>query len=286
MRIRRMLRHLTLSLTLAATAHAVTFHVAPDGESLVAARDAIRKLKAQGPLREAVRVEIADGVYPITGALVFEPQDGGTAEFPITYAASPGARPLISGGRKIAGFTVGADGVWTAHVDPAWKFEALWVNGERATRARTPNAGYFEATGAPAAALDGVKLNGPLGSSAINVAPNVAAEFANLSEDERRDANVIVYHSWQDITPSSRGRGCRCGDAAIHRAGTVEFLHARAVSSAAFRELPRRSRRARRMVPGTRRHSLLSAASGRETGDRGGDRASGRAMAGVARRRG
>jgi hypothetical protein len=44
-------------------------------------------------------------------------------------------------------------------VDPAWWFEALWVNGERAIPARPPNASYFEATGAAAWQLPGMPLN-------------------------------------------------------------------------------------------------------------------------------
>lgn len=207
-----MFRPFALSLALAVTAHAVTFQVAPNGPTLAETRDAIRKMQ---PLKEAARVEVADGLYSIAEPFVLEPQDSGTAEFPITYAAAAGAHPLISGGRKIAGFVAGADGVWTAHVDPAWRFDALWVNGERATRARTPDVGYFEAVSAATVPLPGLKLNSPLASSAINVAPDAAAQFAGLSADEIRDANVIVYHSWQ--TSRHRLAGV---DAA---AGTLQF---------------------------------------------------------------
>ena len=183
----------------AASAHALTFQVAPSGElpSLTAARDAIRARKAQGALAEDVHVVIAEGTYALTEPVVFEPQDGGTAEHPISYGAAPGAHPLFTGGKKIAGFKAGADGVWTVQVDPAWKFEALWVNGERAIRARTPNAGYFEATGSPAAPLPDAPLNGALEQCAINVSPDDAASLAGLSAEELRDTNVIVYHSWQ-----------------------------------------------------------------------------------------
>lgn len=210
-----MIRPFLLSIALATTAHAITFHVAPNGPTISEAREAVRKLKAQGPLTEAVRVEFADGTYPLTGPFVMEPQDSGTSEFPITYAAAPGAHPLISGGKKIAGFVAGAAGIWTVKIDPAWRFEALWVNGERAVRARTPNAGYFDATGVPTAPLPNVKLEGPLASSAINVVPDAAAQFAGLSADELHDANVIVHHSWQ--TSRHRLAGV---DAAV---GTLQF---------------------------------------------------------------
>jgi hypothetical protein len=111
---------------------AVTLHVAPDGNdahtgrlarpndsntdgplaSLSAARDAIRRLKAQGKLKpnEPVEVLVADGEYALGETLVFEPQDGGTAEAPVIYRAADGARPVFSGGRKIKGFENAGNG--------------------------------------------------------------------------------------------------------------------------------------------------------------------------------
>ena len=37
----------------------------------------------------------------LSETLVFEPQDSGTAEAPIVYQAAEGARPILTGGRKI-----------------------------------------------------------------------------------------------------------------------------------------------------------------------------------------
>jgi len=209
---------LIVLFALVTAAQAATFPVRSLDE-LRAARDSIRKLQAAGPLKEAVRVEIADGEYALTEPLVFEPQDSGTAEFPILYTAAGGARPHFTGGRKISGFKAGADGVWTVEIPEAregkWRFEALWVNGARASRARTPNSGYYDATGKAEKAIAGVSLNGPLASSAINIPPDSAKGIAGLSPEEMRDANIIVYHSWQ----TSRHR--LAGVDAIH--GTLQF---------------------------------------------------------------
>jgi len=71
--------------------------------TLTAARDAIRRLKARGGLREPVTVFLAAGTYPLAEPLVLESRDSGTAQCPITYVALPGAKPSISGGRAIAG---------------------------------------------------------------------------------------------------------------------------------------------------------------------------------------
>ena len=115
--------------------------------TLAGARDAVRKLKAQAPLTEPVRIVVADGVYPMNETLVLTPADSGSATCPISYEAAPDAAPRFTGGRPIAGFTRGADGVWTARVPEVaagqWYFEQLWVNGRRAVRARSPNKFYY-----------------------------------------------------------------------------------------------------------------------------------------------
>ena len=145
------------------SAWAETFHVAPGGNdawsgrlqrpnaegtdgplaSLGGARDAVRRLKSQGPLGEAVRVVVADGTYALREPLVLGPEDSGTAETPVVYEAASGARPLLTGGKKITGWKSGPDGTWTAHVPEAAQgkasFEQLYVGGRRATRARSPN---------------------------------------------------------------------------------------------------------------------------------------------------
>ena len=153
------------------TLQAVTFHVAPDGNdvwsgrqarpnahqsdgplaTLTGARNAIRRLKMQGPLAEPVQVMVAAGVYPLRETLVFEPQDSGTATTPIAYRAADGARPVLSGGRAITGFQRGEGALWVADIPDAvggkWQFRQLFVNGRRARRARTPNEGYLHVEG-------------------------------------------------------------------------------------------------------------------------------------------
>ena len=81
-----MRRALICCLCMAALAQATTLEVSPDGplKSLQAARDAIRALKAKGPLAEPVRVVVADGVYRMSEPLVFTPEDSGTEKSPVT----------------------------------------------------------------------------------------------------------------------------------------------------------------------------------------------------------
>lgn len=114
--------------------------------TLARARDAVRA-EIAGGLNKDLLVSIRGGVYPVTEALTFGPEDSGTTEHSITYAAAPGEEVVLSGGRSISGWQKGSGEIWTTQIPDVqagkWYFRQLFVNGVRATRARTPNAGEW-----------------------------------------------------------------------------------------------------------------------------------------------
>lgn len=198
----------------AAACHATTLYVSPGGNdgasgtkarplaSLQGAREAVRRLKADGKLKNPVRVVVGGGTYTLKEPVVFGPEDGGTANAPIVYEAAPGAKPVFTGGRAIKGFKRGANGVWSAVVpevrDGKWKFEQLWVNGNRAVRARTPNQWYYYTTGKVNEEVDpqtGKVAN--LANRAFRVRPRDVRQLAALSPDKLKDVVVVAYHSWE-----------------------------------------------------------------------------------------
>jgi parallel beta-helix repeat protein len=111
--------------------------------SLVAARDAIRKLKAAGPLKAPVEVRLRGGIYRPPGMLAFEPQDSGTEQFPISYIACPDETPVIRGGVPITGFQPWRGQIVCADLPESLPsgtyFRSLFVDGQRMIRARCPN---------------------------------------------------------------------------------------------------------------------------------------------------
>jgi hypothetical protein len=112
--------------------------------TLAAARDAVRQLKAAGALEREVTVLVRGGIYVFERTLVFGPEDSGTLEHPIVYAAYPGQTPILSSGRKITGWKRGEGQRWIAEVPDAkgagaGRFTQLFVNGTRQTRARLPD---------------------------------------------------------------------------------------------------------------------------------------------------
>lgn len=209
-----------LAAVIGIPARAVDLHLAPDGNdswsgrlarpkadrtdgpvaSFAGARDAARKVRSESA-GAAIKVIVADGTYRLNDPIVFEPQDGGAAGVPVIYEAAAGSKPVITGGRKIDGWKVETDGTWRVEIaearDGKWRIEHLWINGQRAIRARTPNDGWFQAVRAADAPLPGMKLGGPLEKCAIVLQPEDIEPLATLSPPELRVANAIVYHSWQ-----------------------------------------------------------------------------------------
>ena len=115
-----------------------------------AAQKAVRNHPKRG--RQPITVHLMDGMYALGKAWEFTPADSGTAEAPVTWQAYMGQRPVISGGRVITGWTVGADGVWSVQIpetvggnkpDGKWNIMQLFVNGGRRQRCRLPKKGFF-----------------------------------------------------------------------------------------------------------------------------------------------
>jgi hypothetical protein len=156
----------------------------------------VRRLKAAGALTQPLTVCLRGGTYRVAQAIEFAPEDSGTTAAPVTYAAYPGERPLISGGRPIGGWRRGPGELWTADVPEAragaWTFHQLFVNGQRRTRARTPNVGY----------LYSQDILAPFDRGTwYDMAIEAKTGFVFRAGDIRRwqgleDALVVIYHSW------------------------------------------------------------------------------------------
>ncbi|MCB9852694.1 MAG: hypothetical protein H6819_06335 [Phycisphaerales bacterium] len=140
----------------------VQFYISPDGDdanpgsidlpfaTLHRAQAAVRSRLA-GEIDDDVWVYLRDGVYRIESPVEFGIVDSPPPGRIVHYAAYPGERPVISGGRAIDGWTEQADGTWTTIVPGVvageWAFRELFVNGRRRQRARHPNSGFLNAAG-------------------------------------------------------------------------------------------------------------------------------------------
>lgn len=190
-------------VALACRARGAEIAVAPNGDdsgpgtperpfaTLARARDAARKLIARG-LKADLAVLIKGGTYELPETLTFGPQDSGSEQHSVTYAAAPGETPVLSGGRAITGWKKGKNELWTAEVpgvkEAKWYFHQLWVNGQRAVRARTPN----KDAETPYWPLKGAALDKELKSHTYSFASGQLQNWGNLS-----DVEAVVFGNWE-----------------------------------------------------------------------------------------
>ena len=182
----------------------IVYYVAPGGSDQTAgklkapfatiehARDVVRGLKRTGA---PVTVYLRGGTYTLTEPLHFSPEDSGAAGAPVTYAAYKDEHPVISGGRRIDGWkpvTVEGKQLWSSEIsdvkDGKWYFRELWINGRRATRARSPNSGFYRVTAVPD--LD-LKKPYHQGNQSFQFAPGQLANWPDLD-----DAEVVFLTFW------------------------------------------------------------------------------------------
>jgi len=148
-------------LALSTSAAPLILHVATNGND--SASGAMTRRAGEGPLatigaalrkaradnsRDGVTILVHGGVHRLAAPIVFTPEDSGaSAEKPLTLAAFGKEKPVLSGGVGISNWkqVVGRPGLWQAdaraQLGDQWQFRSVFINGRRATRARTPNEG-------------------------------------------------------------------------------------------------------------------------------------------------
>ena len=139
----------------------------------------------------------------MTEPLVLTPEDSGTADAPIVYQAATGARPVFSGGRPLRGWQQVEGGLWKLHIPDVaagrWYFEQLFVNGRRATRARSPNKFYYYIQDLGEDVKVPGKAKAKRAQQTIVMRPeDFAATLAKVRPEEFRDVNLVVYHNWDN----------------------------------------------------------------------------------------
>lgn len=192
------------------------FYVAPDGnDAWTGRRPDVSADRSDGPLATWSRAQqvVRDyrkshpdmaicvlgrgGMYRLDKPLVFKPEDSGTAQAPITYAAMAGEQPILSGGVVIGGWQRADGGAWSAKVpdlpEGKSRFRQLFVAGERRDPARSPNAGSFNRVERPLKPLDNRE------QARRDNEAKIGFVFRNgdlQSWPDIDQAVLVVYHSW------------------------------------------------------------------------------------------
>jgi hypothetical protein len=190
----------------------LTFHVDPRGDDSWSGRvEAVNATGDDGPfatphraqraVREAlaargssvaIDVCIHDGFYELTGPLRFTPEDSGVDDVEVTWAAKEGARPILSGGRRIRDWKIDEAGRWRTVLpevrDGTWSFSQAWVDDQRRFRPFLPHEGYHTIAEqvSPTDAVAGK------GHDRMGYHPG----DLELTDDELRDTEVFAFHIW------------------------------------------------------------------------------------------
>src|SRR5215216_276401 len=108
---------------------------------------ALKKSRALRKSDDGISILLHNGTFALREPLKLGAKDSGTSKAPFMIAAFEGDNPIISGGRQITGWRNVRSNLWQAEVAEArngqWYFRQLFIDGHRATRARTPNEGKF-----------------------------------------------------------------------------------------------------------------------------------------------
>lgn len=163
------------------------------GQTLAELRDAVRAWRQTNP-GETATVKIAPGEYYLDEPVVFGPEDS----FTVYEAADWDRKPVFTRGVEITGWKKMKNGWFATRLDSVkngefW-FETLFVNGRRATLARTPNPDV----------ADGRRYFYLLSADEVEPFTTFSpreeqkalfAEIAALPNPS--DVKMMCYHSWE-----------------------------------------------------------------------------------------
>ena len=167
--------------------------------SLTQARNAIRAARQAG-CDEAWTVRVAAGDYLLSEPFVLLPEDSGREGAPVIYQGE-GTATRVMGALRIEGWRVTEEGLWEAPIPylpdgTRAYFESLYVNGQRAVRARHPNEGFLT----PQAVKQTMRTNEqPRVEYAVAELTARGGDLALLAGEPAgawRYAQVVVHHNW------------------------------------------------------------------------------------------
>lgn len=142
-----------------------------------------------------VRIVMEDGVHPLTETITLGKEDS-----QVTWSGKNAvfmAGKAITGWRRVKETDLPSPSrLWKAALpDKAWKFEQLWINGRRATLARSPNQGYHHITEAVGAGVF-PDLKAGMNFHAFSIPQEQFDALKNIPLAGRDDVLITVTHAW------------------------------------------------------------------------------------------
>jgi hypothetical protein len=191
--------------------------------SLTAALGKAREFRKNNRPDQPVEIIARGGEYFMMQPLALTPLDGGTENAPLIIRAEEGKKAVFRGGVRISGWERVNDKLWRAFVPQVafynTYFEQLYVNGNRAVRARTPNEGFFFIKNVEETVLEKGEERSPLFAvQKIFLDSTDAGCFSSFSEQDFDDAIITFYHKWDNTR--KRVKNFNGKESAIYTVGT------------------------------------------------------------------
>lgn len=192
---------LTLSVSLQA---APTVYVAPTGsdaapgtrEHPVYSLSAAYELARQSS--DSTTVLIAPGTYLMPRPLTVTAENAPQA--PVCFRSLTDEKPVFVGGIPIRDWKPWQNGIWRTRVPQLARFDQLYVEGRHATRARTPNVGYFMVRDGGETVIErGEDRMATYATQKITVHEADLASLRGMAPDELNRVTALFYHKW-DVT--------------------------------------------------------------------------------------
>ena len=124
-----------------------------------------------------------------------------TPQRPFLIEGDKVGKTVLSGGKRIKGWMKGPGNSWVAYVEEAvrygWNFEQLYVNGERAIRARTPDRGGLLLDDAEEwKHFDGKGKSTSLAMERYHVQPTDLQSLQGIGYESSNRMVANFYHKW------------------------------------------------------------------------------------------
>ncbi len=171
--------------------------------TLQGAVEHIRQIRRSGAPMEEVRIIVTNGTYPMNAPLVLTEADSGTGDAPVVFMAEEGAEPVFLGGMRIGGWEKAEGNLWKANIPEVrqygFYFEQLFVDGQRAQRAKSPNEGFYYLKGVEETVVSEGEGRVPeMAVQTLELFPEAAADFSTFTPADFNDAIVTLYHKWDN----------------------------------------------------------------------------------------
>jgi hypothetical protein len=162
-----------------------------------------REMRKAGESAQPFEIIVSGGEYFMLQPLVLTVEDSGTEKSPLVICGEQGEKAIIRGGVPVEGWEKVNPNLWRSFIPQVaynnLYFEQLYVNGERAVRARTPNEGFSRVRKVDETVLEKGTGRAPeLAVQKIGLDPADARFIETFSGEDFRDALIIFYHNWDN----------------------------------------------------------------------------------------